>query len=150
MDRTQAHHGSAREPVMISLAAPTRARRSLDEGLVRPRGSAGVGAIEDGTRFIDADAPDAEIAEFLAEIAHADHGFIARTADGSRALAIVAATVAALCGEDIRAALTEPDIAFLTALKPPAIEAARTVLLAIETDAVADLAGTLSILGTRK
>ncbi|MFX0573359.1 hypothetical protein [Nocardia nepalensis] len=144
-DGVRAAHGVAGEPVLLSLAAPTAARRSLDDGLVRA-----VGTGEAGVRILDADAPDAEIADFLAEIAHSDGGFIARTSDGERALAIVAGTVAALCGEDIRAALAGPDIAFLTSLKPPAVEAARSVLLAIETDAPDDLAGTLSILSARK
>lgn len=144
-DGAHSGHGSAGEPVLLSLAAPTAARRSLDEGLVRR-----VGAGESEARILHADGPDADIADFLVEAAHSDGGFIARTADGERALAIVAGTVAALCGEDIRAALARPDIAFLTSLKPPAVEAARSVLLAIETDAPDDLAGTLSILSTRK
>ncbi|WP_433197276.1 hypothetical protein ACQP1G_00555 [Nocardia sp. CA-107356] len=144
-DGVQAAHGVAGEPVLLSLAVPTAARRSLNDGLVRS-----IGAAETGVRVLDADAPDTEIADFLAEIAHSEGGFIARTADGERALAIVAGTVAALCGEDIQAALAQPDIAFLTSLKPPAVEAARSVLLAIETDAPDDLAGTLSILSTRK
>ncbi|MFD0362152.1 hypothetical protein ACFQZZ_11950 [Nocardia sp. GCM10030253] len=117
------------EPVLVSLTAP--ARRSLVEGLVRATGS---GNRDSAARTVDVDVSDAEIADFLAEVAHADTGFIARTAHGDRALAIIAATVAALCGEDIRAALATPNIAFLTTLKPPAIEAVRTVLLAIETE----------------
>ncbi|WP_330251353.1 hypothetical protein OG874_35195 [Nocardia sp. NBC_00565] len=144
-DGAHAGRGVAGEPVLLSLTAPTAARRSLDDGLVRR-----VGAGEAGARILDADASDAEIADFLAGAVHSDGGFVARTSDGERALAIVAGTVAALCGEDIRAALARPDIAFLTSLKPPAVEAARSVLLAIETDAPDDLAGTLSILSTRK
>ncbi|WP_062981195.1 hypothetical protein [Nocardia anaemiae] len=144
-DGVQAAHGVAGEPVLLALAAPSAARRSLAEGLVRAAGSGAA-----GVRVLDADATDREVAEFLVEIAHSDGGFIARTSDGERALAIVAGTVAALCGEDIPAALARPDIAFLTSLKPPAVEAARSVLLAIETDAPDDLAGTLSILSARK
>ncbi|MFB8276448.1 hypothetical protein [Nocardia colli] len=123
-------HGaeSTGEPVLIALTTP--ARRSLVEGLVRaPRPGNTVPTL-------DADAPDAAIADFLATIVHTDTGFIARTSSGERALAIVAATVAALCGEDVRTALATPDTNFLIALKPPAVEAFRTVLLAIETDAV--------------
>ncbi|WP_069165333.1 hypothetical protein [Nocardia altamirensis] len=121
---------AAREPVLVALTA--LARRSLVEGLVRAPSTSAIEA----TPVLDADAPDADIADFLAGIAHAETGYIARTASGERAIAIVAATAAALCGEDIRAALTTPDLAFLTALKPPAVEALRSVLLAIETDAV--------------
>ncbi|MGY4097959.1 hypothetical protein ACW2Q0_00100 [Nocardia sp. R16R-3T] len=144
-DGVQAAHGVAGELVLLSLAAPSAARRSLAEGLVR--------AVETeaaGVRVLDADVSDAEVADFLVEVAHSEGGFIARTSDGNRALAIVAGTVAALCGEDIRAALARPDIGFLTSLKPPAVEAARSVLLAIESDAPDDLAGTLSILRARK
>ncbi|WP_433712835.1 hypothetical protein ACQP2U_00465 [Nocardia sp. CA-084685] len=144
-DGVQAAHGVAGEPVLLSLAAPSAARRSLDDGLVR---AVGTGA--SGVRILDAEVTDGEVAEFLVEVAHSDGGFIARTSDGKRALAIVAGTVAALCGEDIRAALAQPDISFLTSLKPPAVEAARSVLLAIETDVPDDLAGTLSILSARK
>ncbi|MEV4238610.1 hypothetical protein AB0J47_25925 [Nocardia sp. NPDC049737] len=144
-DGVQAAHGVAGEPVLLSLVAPSAARRSLDDGLVRAVGTAAA-----DVRILDADVTDGEVAEFLVEIAHSDGGFIARTSDGKRALAIVAGTVAALCGEDIRAALAQPDITFLTSLKPPAVEAARSVLLAIETDAPDDLAGTLSILSARK
>ncbi|WP_067858248.1 hypothetical protein [Nocardia shimofusensis] len=118
--------GPAHEPVLVTLSTP--ARRSLVAGLVRSP------TPDPAEPVLDADATDAEVAGFLAAIAHADTGYIARTADGARALAVLAATAAALCGEDIRAALAQPDIAFLTALKPPAVEAVRTVLLAVETD----------------
>ncbi|MFC9434387.1 hypothetical protein [Nocardia sp. NPDC057030] len=123
-------HGaeSTGEPVLIALTTP--ARRSLVEGLVRaPRPG-------DSAPALDADDADAVVADFLAAIVHTDTGFIARTSSGERAVAIVAATVAALCGEDIRTALVTPDTNFLTALKPPAVEAFRTVLHAIETEAV--------------
>ncbi|PXX63028.1 hypothetical protein DFR70_10682 [Nocardia tenerifensis] len=131
---------SSGEPVLITLTTP--ARRSLVDGLVRaPRpGDAPV---------LDADAPDSDIADFLAAVVHTDTGFVARTGSGERALAIIAATVAALCGEDIRAALTTPDTAFLTALKPPAVEAFRGVLLAIETDFVAEVTRALAPLDGR-
>ncbi|MEV6274699.1 hypothetical protein [Nocardia sp. NPDC051832] len=128
---------SASEPVLVALTAP--ARRSLVEGLVQ-------GRYQGSAPRVDVDVPDAELADFLAGAAHADGGFVARTASGERAVAVVAATVAALCGEDIRAALAQPDIAFLTGLKPPAVEAARGVLLAVETDAVAEVTRALGIL----
>src|SRR5690606_23831795 len=125
-DASPAPDGPAHEPVLVTLSTP--ARRSLVAGLVRPP------TADPARPVLDADGADAEVAGFLAAIAHRDTGYIARTDDGARALAIVAATTAALCGEDIRAALERPDIAFLTGLKPPAVEAVRTVLLAIETD----------------
>ncbi|WP_378735680.1 hypothetical protein [Nocardia brasiliensis] len=130
-------HGAepAGEPVLITLTTP--ARRSIVDGLLRPPTS-------DSATILDADAPDQHIADFLAGIVHADTGFVARTSSGERALAIVAATAAALCGEDIHTALTTPDIAFLNSLKPPAIEALRTVLLAIETENMDELTRGLS------
>ncbi|WP_225730387.1 MULTISPECIES: hypothetical protein [unclassified Nocardia] len=139
------------EPVLVSLSAPSR--RSLIDGLVR--------AVAPGAaRVLDLDtASEPEIADFLAEIAHTDGGFVARIGVGTpqissaraaeRALAIIAATAAALCGDDIRTALRSPDIAFLTSLKPPAIEAVRTVLLAIETNDPGELAAGLAILDPR-
>ncbi|MGY0502513.1 hypothetical protein ACWZHB_28825 [Nocardia sp. FBN12] len=122
-DHGDDHSAPAAEPVLLNLSAP--ARRSLVADLVRPAGSS--------PTPVDVDIPDPDLTAFLAGIAHADHGFTASTTSGPRALAVVAGTVAALCGEDIPTALTTPDLAFLKSLKPAAIEATRTVLLAIET-----------------
>lgn len=124
--------------MLVTLSTP--ARRSLVAGLVRPPTTA------PSQPVLDADVGDAEVADFLAAVAHEDTGYIARTADGARALAVVAATAAALCGEDIRAALDRPDIGFLTGLRPAAVEAVRTVLLAIETDDPGPVLEALSIL----
>lgn len=146
-----ASDGPAHEPVLISLSTP--ARRSLVADLVRPPGPNLTRPVLDAGSasappVLDADGEDAEVADFLAAIAHEDTGYIARTADGARALAIVAATTAALCGEDIRAALRQPDIAFLTSLKPAAVEAVRAVLLAIETDHPERVREELAVLGS--
>ncbi|MBF6214210.1 hypothetical protein IU433_11710 [Nocardia puris] len=127
------------EPVLISLSTP--ARRSLLDGLIRAPGESPA-----GIPVLDADAPDAEIADFLAGIAHTDTGYIARTSHGDRALAVLAATAAALCGDDIRTALTTPDLPFLTGLKPPAVEAVRGILRAIETDAPDTVRAHLAVL----
>lgn len=83
---------------------------------------------------LDLGLPDARIADFLAGIAHADTGFVARTESGERALAVLAGTAAALCGMDIRAALAAPDVTFLRGLRPAAVRAVREVLLAVESD----------------
>ncbi|GGK55298.1 hypothetical protein [Nocardia camponoti] len=120
------------EPVLVTLSAP--ARKSLVADLVRPLNSA-----KSSAPTIDADIPDEELAAFLAGIPHTDTGYIARTESGERAVAVVAATVAAICGFDIIGALRNPDIDFVRSLKPPAIEATRTVLLAIETSSEAQL-----------
>ncbi|MBF6164386.1 hypothetical protein IU486_06305 [Streptomyces gardneri] len=114
------------EPVLVTLSTP--ARRSLVDGLVRNIGAS------PAAPTLELDAADNEIADFLAHVAHSDTGFVARTSSGERAVAIVAATAAALCGDDIGTALRNPDIAFLTSLKPAAVEAVRSVLLAVETE----------------
>ncbi|WP_249644293.1 hypothetical protein [Nocardia sputi] len=114
------------EPVLVTLSTP--ARRSLVDGLVRNIGAS------PAAPTLELDAADNEIADFLAQVAHSDTGFVARTSSGERAVAIVAATAAALCGDDIGTALRNPDIAFLTSLKPAAVEAVRSVLLAVETE----------------
>ncbi len=132
-----AGHGAS-EPVLVSLSAP--ARRSLVDGLIGPPGSV------PNAPILAADASDAEIADFLAGVVHADTGFVARTDDGERALAVVAATAAALCGEDIRGALVQPDVEFLVGLKPPAVEAVRGVLLAVETVAPDRVGEVLAVL----
>ncbi len=124
--------------MLVTLSTPPR--RSLVDGLVRNIGASTAAPV------LELDAPDADIATFLAGVAHSDTGFVARTSSGQRAVAIVAATAAALCGDDIRTALSRPDIAFLRSLKPPAIEAVRSVLRAIETDDTDRLIDALRVL----
>ncbi len=111
---------------MVGLPIP--ARRTLADGLVCAIGTSSAAPI------LDLDDSDAQIADFLVRVVHSDSGFVARTSSSARAMAIMAATVAALCGEDIREALRAPDTSFLRSLKPPAVEAVRAVLRAIETD----------------
>jgi len=124
------HDLSPSEPVLVPLTMPTAVRASLVDGLVRP-----VSADHRPAAVLDADAPDARVIEFLIAAAHSEGGFVACNDSGERALGLIAATVAALCGEDIGRALVHPDLEFLRGLKSPAVEALRGVLLAIETDA---------------
>lgn len=131
------HDSSPSEPVLLSLTVPAATRASLIDGLVRPISA------DAATAVLDADAPDARVVEFLIAAAHSEGGFVARTESGDRALGLIAATVAALCGEDIARALTHPDLRFLRGLKPPAVEALRSVLLAIESTAPTIIAGAL-------
>ncbi|WP_280275492.1 hypothetical protein [Nocardia wallacei] len=133
---------SAAEPVLVPLTVPDAARASLVDGLVRA-----TAAVPEAP-LLDGNAPDEQVAAFLVGAAHTEIGFVARTSSAERALAIVAATAAALCGEDIRAALREPDIGFLRGLKPPAVRALREVLLAVESDAPDDVARGLGVLAT--
>ncbi|MDO3647543.1 hypothetical protein [Nocardia mangyaensis] len=137
-DHGDPHQTPTAEPVLVSLSTP--ARRSLVAGLVRP-----TGGTPDPVERVDVDIPDPDLAAYLAGIAHADHGFVAVTTNGPRALAVLAATVAALCGDDIPTALTAPDLTFLKSLKPAAIEATRTVLLAIESPAAQEVVDALRV-----
>lgn len=74
------------------------------------------------------------VADFLAVLAHTSVGYVARARDGAEVLSLLAGTVAALRGDDVRAALTNPDVAALAALIPEAAQAVRGVLLGIEVD----------------
>ncbi|MBF6328630.1 hypothetical protein [Nocardia transvalensis] len=131
---------SVSDPVPLSLGLPVPTRADLMDGLVRPVSATVT------VPLLELDRPDADIAAFLAGIAHADTGFVARTDSAERALAIVAATAAALCGDDIRTALTSPDVDFLRGLPPPAIAALREVLLAVESDSPDALTRGLAVL----
>ncbi|GGL25554.1 hypothetical protein [Nocardia jinanensis] len=126
------------QPVLVELTVPKRAiERGLVDGLVVPTGTFA------GKRMVEPALSDEGVADLLAEVAHSPDGFAARGETGARALAIVAATAAALCGEDIRAALRGPDIDFLKGLSSGAIDAVREMLLGIESDEPAVLENAL-------
>lgn len=132
----------APEPVPLQLSFPAKpGGQGLTDGLVRA-----ITADPGVTPVLDLSADDETVSEFLVRIAHGDSGFVARTDSGERALAIVAATVAALCGDDIRRALRRPDVAFLRGLKGPAVEALRDILLAVETTDPESVRAALAIL----
>lgn len=78
------------------------------------------------------------IADVLAVVSHSDVGLVARAETGDEVLAILAATVASLRGDDIVGALAAPNVAALRALIPEAAEAVRDVLFGVE---VPDAAG---------
>jgi len=80
---------------------------------------------------LDAGWSEARVADFLAVVAHAEHGFFAVATDTSSVLAVLAGTVAALRGDDVRSALRSPDLAALVALHPDAAAATREVLLGV-------------------
>nr|WP_206038426.1 hypothetical protein [Rhodococcus sp. HNM0569] len=107
--------------------------RPVQDGPIHD-GSVRDGPVHDGPVH-DGSVHDGEIgriADFLSVVAHTEGGFVARVGDGPRALSLVAGTVAALRGDDVRAALAAPDVRVLTALGPDAAAAVREVLLAIE------------------
>lgn len=105
----------------------------LVDGLVVPTGTF------TGKRIVDPALSDERVADLLAAAAHSPDGFTARCDTVDRALSVVAGTAAALCGEDIRAALSKPDTEFLNGLSGGAIDAVRAVLLGIESDDPAEL-----------
>ncbi|MEV0947107.1 hypothetical protein [Rhodococcus sp. NPDC049939] len=72
------------------------------------------------------------VADFLAVLAHADIGYVARAKDTAEVLSLLSGTVASLCGEDTRRALANPEPAKLTVLNAAAAEAVREVLLGVE------------------
>ena len=75
--------------------------------------------------------PYETIADFLAVLAHSSVGFVARAASADDVLAILCATVAALCGDNVGTALRRPRVSTLTALHPDAATAVREVLVAV-------------------
>lgn len=85
-------------------------------------------------------------ADFLAVLAHADRPFVARAGAVDGVLAVLAATVAALRGSDVRAAWTTPDAAALAALGEDAGAAVREVLASV---AVPDPVGVAAALAAR-
>ncbi|WP_280437722.1 hypothetical protein [Nocardia carnea] len=129
---------SESEPVMVELTVPKRVvERGLVDGLIVPTGQF------PGERRLDPALPDEHIADFLAAAAHRPDGFVAHAEDGPGALAVLAGTAAALCGEDIRKALNSPDTVFLAELSSGAVDAVREILLGIESDTPAEVERTL-------
>lgn len=80
---------------------------------------------------IDAAASPAAISDFLAVLAHSDVGFVARADGPKQVLEMLSATVAALRGNDVRTALSSPDIDALIRLNDDAAAAVRTILRGI-------------------
>lgn len=87
-----------------------------------------------------------DVADFLAVLAHAETGFVARAGTADDVLAVLAATVAALRGDDVRAAWTQPDVGALAALRPGAAAAVREVLLGVEVADLAEVVAGLAVL----
>lgn len=127
------------EPVLMSLRPPPR--RDLADGLVRPPGP-----VPPGIKAFGPEIPDTDLADLIGTVVHTDDGFVARAEHAARALALLAGTAAALCGEDVRRALAAPDVDFLTGLNPQAVEAVRGVLLWVEAERPAELAAELAAL----
>lgn len=89
---------------------------------------------------------DEEIADFLAVVTHSMTGFVLRAAGADDVVRLLAATVASMRGDDVRAALARPDLAGLLALNDEAAATVREILLGI---AVADPRGVALELAAR-
>ncbi|WP_127781657.1 hypothetical protein [Rhodococcus sp. X156] len=96
---------------------------------------------------LDADADPATVADFLAVLAHSPVGFIARADDAAGVLRVLAATVAALRGDDVRTAWRAPDAARVRAVPAPAAKALREVLLSVEVPDASRVAADLAEAG---
>jgi len=96
---------------------------------------------------LDADVDAGQAADFLSLLAHTEVGFVARAADAAGVLQVVAATIAALRGDDVRTAWDAPELATLLAIPDPAARALREVLRSIEVPDAVDVAAALTEAG---
>lgn len=93
-------------------------------------------------------AADAEAAaDVLAAAAHGDAGLVGLATDAAGVLRLLAGTVAALRGDDVRAAWARPDVVAVRAVPAPAAEALREVLRHVLVPDVARVAEELAALG---
>ncbi|MFF0816340.1 hypothetical protein ACFYVR_14485 [Rhodococcus sp. NPDC003318] len=116
------------------LALPARLAVRVDPGAAGRGWAADAAAriAEVGAHpVLAADADAADVADFLAVLAHSDAGFVAHARTGEEVIAILAATVASLRGDDITAAYLAADPAPIAGLSAAAAEAVREVLVAI-------------------
>jgi hypothetical protein len=121
--------------IELELLAPPREPMSLVDGL------AVTGPSDLPAHRFDPERPRA-LSEFLVRGVHeTGPGFVIEVADADAAVAVLCATVAALTGGDIEAALASPDEARLAGLNPMAQDAVRERLrhlLVPEPQAVTD------------
>ena len=88
-----------------------------------------------------------EASDALAFLVHSGRGFAASAEDGAGVLRVLAATVAALRGDDVRAAWSVPDVAWVAVVPDPAAEALREVLLHVVVPDPGRVAAELAELG---
>ena len=72
-----------------------------------------------------------EIADFLAVLTHSMAGFLLRAVDADDVVRLLAATVASMRGDDVRAALAQPSLQGLIDLGDEAAATVREILLGI-------------------
>lgn len=128
--------------IELELLAPPREPMSLVDGLA-------VAAPSGRKRCTYEPVDPTALAEFLVHGVHEDGpGFEIAVADPDAAVAVLCATVAALTGDDIPAALAAPDESRLAALNPMAQDAVRERLrhlVAPDPQAITDRLRTLGL-----
>jgi len=96
---------------------------------------------------LPAEVSQPEVADFLAVLAHAEVGFVARADDGAGVVRVLCATVAALRGDDVRSAWQRPQLSGLRAVPAPAARALREVLRSVEVPDAASVQAELAAMG---
>ncbi len=96
---------------------------------------------------LSAEIGPSEASDALAFLVHSGRGFAASAPDGAGVLRVLAATVAAMRGDDVRTAWSVPDPAWVAAVPAPAAEALREVLVAVVVPDVERAAAELAALG---
>lgn len=124
----------------LALGMPPReGRRPLIDGLLVSSSELPV--------ELSGEVGPSEASDALAFLVHSGRGFAASAPDGAGVLRVLAATVAALRGDDVRTAWAVPDPAWVTAVPDPAAEALRAVLVAVVVPDVDRAAAELAALG---
>ncbi|MEO6881597.1 MAG: hypothetical protein ABI181_11730 [Mycobacteriaceae bacterium] len=124
----------------LALGMPSReGRRPLTDGLLVSSSELPV--------ELSAEVGPSEASDALAFLVHSGRGFAAAAPDGAGVLRVLAATVAALRGDDVRTAWAVPDPAWVAAVPEPAAEALRAVLVAVVVPDVDRAAAELAALG---
>lgn len=96
---------------------------------------------------LSADIGPSEASDALAFLVHAGRGFAAAAENGAGVLRVLAATVAALRGDDVRAAWSVPDVAWVALVPEPAAQALREVLVHVVVPDAVRAAAELAELG---
>lgn len=134
-------------PEAVTLRAPAPLLQFIEpDAQHRLSDSATIAADAGRSVGLVAGRSDEEIADFLAVLTHSMVGFILRADGADDVIRLLAATVASMRGDDVRAALAEPNLRGLIDLNDEAAAMVREILLGIE---VADPAGVAQALAAQ-
>lgn len=119
-------------PAVVDVAPGLAAVASLSGGVA---GDGAVGGAADGAVGPDSAQSAAHLADLLAVATHAGVGFgsglVPRCTDAAQVWALLAGAVAAMTGDDVRAAIAAPDPAAIVGLSRSAREAIRDVVTCV-------------------